>query len=246
VLKLVEAAELCQLLYGDVGEGVGPRTLEWQLLKSNATRKPEWAVYWKNSVRVLVLRGTDVGKDFSTGATDVINDLAIAAGFKPSRVDPSYTVAAAEQQTALASKERFYIIGHSLGGALAQIVGYYLGANFIAFNPPPVRGSVSGWVSMKPSACQNDTFTVSSEDFDKGCIIRASEDDVSWLSGQFIGRAYRVKVLEKGLVAGHLLPTLIDAIESNPQFKEIEVDKLFGANLGEDTVELAQFMARRR
>jgi len=83
-----------------------------------------------------------------TGYQDwVVNDGAIALGMMPKQAhSAAEMVEVAERYICGARGNRskpLSIVGHSLGGGLAQLVGYIRGTPFVTFNAPGMKSQVS-------------------------------------------------------------------------------------------------------
>jgi hypothetical protein len=219
---------------------VGSRIEGWHCTSAADNKKPDWAVYQSADTIALVLRGTEANKDSQTLWADLRSDCSIGVGRTPGRLENSYDVALNCKKMAQALGHEFLILGHSLGGGLAQILGYYLNCSFAAFNPPPVRGSATGIMIMTPPQGEGYAYTGASHAFDQGCVIRASNDLISWLSGRFVGKAWRIQCPNLGSMKdNHLMGVLTDTIASSPTLAFRPLNTLFGANGGDTTENLA-------
>jgi hypothetical protein len=212
----------------------------WHCTSAADDRKPDWAVYQSADTIALVLRGTELNKDDQTKWADLRSDCSIGVGSTPGRLENSYDVALNCQKMAQALGHDFLILGHSLGGGLAQILGYYLNCSFAAFNPPPVRGSATGILIMTPPQGNANAYKGASHAFNQGCVIRASNDVVSWLPGRFVGRSWLIQCPNLGSITkNHLMGVLTDTIASRQTLAYRPLNSLFGANGGEKTEFLA-------
>lgn len=96
------------------------------------------AILESDSDVVCAYKGTQL-----SGATvrqDLLNDAALAINLIPSQA-----LAAMNMWTAartIAGRKPISIVGHSLGGGLAQLIGYFTGAPFVTFNAPGMLGNV--------------------------------------------------------------------------------------------------------
>ena len=108
----------------------------WQA--GTASNGFQGAVLESDSDVVCAYKGTQV-----SGATvrqDLLNDVTLAINLIPSQA-----MAAAEMVAAarcIAGRKPISLVGHSLGGGLAQLIGYFSGAPFVTFNAPGMLGNV--------------------------------------------------------------------------------------------------------
>jgi hypothetical protein len=117
-------------------------------------RRSEWAVrLWRagtasngfqgailesDSDVVCAYKGTQLGG--ATARQDLMNDLTLAINLIPTQA-----MAAAEMVVAarsIAGRKPHSLVGHSLGGVLAQLIGYFSGLPFVTFNAPGMLGNV--------------------------------------------------------------------------------------------------------
>jgi hypothetical protein len=98
-------------------------------------------------------------------------------------------------------------VGHSLGGALAQVVGYTVGCRFVTFNAPGMAGTTSGLSGMSP-------VPESATGFEAGRNYRLGSDPVSNV-GLHVGR---VRSLESshGLFTAHSQSNVIGSLRGSP------------------------------
>lgn len=102
---------------------------------------------------VCVYKGSTTGKAFVDDW--LVNDMLIAVNALPPQMWSAYDMAAAAQLIG-GGKKPVSLVGHSLGGALAQIVGYIRGLPFVTFNAPGMKGNAETYRSLggtsKPGA----------------------------------------------------------------------------------------------
>jgi hypothetical protein len=88
---------------------------------------------------VVAFQGTDLGK-----AGDLLADLQIAIGGLVGML-PQYCSAALrlfDRTRAIYPARAVSFVGHSLGGAMAQIMGHWTGLPFVTFNAPGMWGDI--------------------------------------------------------------------------------------------------------
>jgi len=189
---IYDAACLCNDIYEN-GDATQRRDL-WSLdARMNSPHdKPLWGkhksdayrLYSNGKSKIMVIRGSDVASDWTK------NNLKIGVDLNPAKLDEAYWTCFTWKN--MWSKSEFYVTGHSLGGGLTQVVAYFLDLPFVAFNPPPMRSSWSGALSIKPTAARMPK--TKPQEFSKGVVVRKGGDPVSALPGKFIGKD--VKLLE--------------------------------------------------
>ncbi len=94
------------------------------------------AVYLKDGVYVVAFAGTD-----PTSGRDILNDLQLATNWMPSQLKDAERLMSNLEE--LCEGAPIVLTGHSLGGALAQVVGYYHDVRFVTFNAPPMASNVA-------------------------------------------------------------------------------------------------------
>lgn len=83
-------------------------------------------IYTDGSVFVVAFRGTD-------NASDLVEDAQLTLGMNTAMYPIGEAIAAGAQKHG-----PVYVTGHSLGGAVAQVVGSRMGLPFVTFNAPGV------------------------------------------------------------------------------------------------------------
>jgi len=105
-----------------------------------------------------------------------VDDAALAAGITPERAADCITYAHQLKQQYKGSF--ILVVGHSLGGYLAQVVGVKCDLPFITYNAPPALGTFTGNLADGTKASK----------FKEGLNFRISWDPVSKLTaGQHVG-----------------------------------------------------------
>lgn len=144
--KIIDYAQLSEAVYAD--RHAPPLPEGWKLLERDATLSGlQWGLYERQGPngtreRVLAFAGTQDLKDWLTNA-----DQALRKGIPGTGISiPSVAIPADQYQEALQVAMRFVeakdkdakmslaIIGHSLGGALAQYVALKTGLKAVLFN----------------------------------------------------------------------------------------------------------------
>ncbi|MGF1528242.1 MAG: hypothetical protein ACFCBW_15795 [Candidatus Competibacterales bacterium] len=105
---------------------------------------------------IVAFCGTNTENDWGKGWSDLVNDLDIGLGLIPNQIFPAveYTRAVASLLTA---NQRLSLTGHSLGGALAQLVGANQGLPFVTFGAPGSKHLLPLITANPPASAVNFT-----------------------------------------------------------------------------------------
>lgn len=132
-------AELADLAYGAASEVAAPR--DWanhgkSEMATGFVRSFQARAFSRNGEVVFAFAGTKLGQgNGRIGAGDIVTDLAIGVGMNSSQY------AMAERfvlENRVGAHDSVTLCGHSLGGAIAQILGNRLRLPFVSFNAPGV------------------------------------------------------------------------------------------------------------
>lgn len=93
---------------------------------------------------VIAYKGTKPSQ-----VSDLVADMKLAMGFVPTQAKDA--LKATVDWTKQLGNKKFTIAGHSLGGALAQVVGLQTGINFVTFNAPGMQNQSKGLSSSQSS-----------------------------------------------------------------------------------------------
>lgn len=128
------------------------------------------------------------------------DDASIGVGRTPDR----YTAALAFTQTLQQQlpNERFIVVGHSLGGHIAQMVGVMCNLPFITFNAPPAIGT---WSGRLPNGINPQTFTM-------GLNYRVNWDPVSKTSGKHVGPLITLRLAGKKKIDAHGKKAVVNSV----------------------------------
>jgi hypothetical protein len=91
---------------------------------------------------VIAYKGTKPSQ-----VSDLTADIKLAMGFVPTQAKDA--LKATVDWTKQLGGKKFTITGHSLGGALAQVVGLQTGINFVTFNAPGMKNQSKGLASSQ-------------------------------------------------------------------------------------------------
>jgi hypothetical protein len=94
-------------------------------------------VYVRKNTQDLVVafQGTKLTK-----AGDILSDVQIVIGMLPQYCSAALRLF--ERADGAYPGYRISLVGHSLGGAIAQVIGHWTGAPFVTFNAPGVWGDI--------------------------------------------------------------------------------------------------------
>ncbi len=142
-LMLNEYAHICSKVY-QVSEIGGGDTLvpgfECARMVTDPVEGFKGAIYIRGGDCVVAFKGTETEKGMRQGLMDVAADIRLAVGQLPKQVTPATQLLAFAQ--AKFGTKTISICGHSLGGGLAQVVGYQAKVPFVTFNAPPMATNV--------------------------------------------------------------------------------------------------------
>ena len=216
-IKVIDAAKACDAMYavnaiGSPGTIEGYTSLHYVMGRvgfgvSNSKPRPTCAVYKKDGADayIIAIRGSIMTESDWTS-----NNAKIGLNLTPDRAKETLEFVRRQQLGRAASE--FVIAGHSLGGGLAQLVGYYTKNHFIGFNAPGMRSTVTGLLLIG-SAGTGLTSKTKSWDYDKGCVFNTSNDPISQLPGRFVGRDYKVFSTIPYSGAAHMMPGMIEGLQ---------------------------------
>ncbi len=99
----------------------------------NTTGGFHGCIYKKNDEVVVVFRGT-------ASARDALADVKLAIGFCPKQASAARDLY--QRAANIFSNASIVLVGHSLGGGLAQVVSHWYKVPFVTFNAPPMMGTI--------------------------------------------------------------------------------------------------------
>ncbi len=116
----------------------------WQA--GTASNGFQGAILENNHEVICAYKGSKTGV---TGKQDwLVNDVQIGLNMIPSQTSSAAEMVEVAEAFICGGRgsrtKPLSIVGHSLGGALAQAVGYIRGTPFITFNAPGMKGNLSG------------------------------------------------------------------------------------------------------
>ena len=113
----------------------GTRVPGWRctILSSHEGTGFQGGVYVNDTDCVLAFRGTD-------NLGGVVSDVQLAVGGLPHQLEHARKLFDFSRR--FAATRRVSMCGHSLGGGLAQVIGYHQNLPFVTFNAPPMATNV--------------------------------------------------------------------------------------------------------
>jgi hypothetical protein len=149
---------------------------------------------------VVAFKGTGGGRGFQ----DVLADAKLAVGVIPREATAANILFEKAQKVFANSSNRpITIIGHSLGGGLAQVISHWYKVRFITFNAPPMGSCIqkAKLNLFKPQqmvrAIQASTKTANT-----GINYRLQGDVVSSRKTSVMGHYGKVKTIKAPMVSG--------------------------------------------
>jgi putative lipase involved disintegration of autophagic bodies len=148
----------------DGSDGHGYRVVWYQV--GNPANGFQGAIFENDDEVICAYKGSKGGiRDRTTTGYDdwSVNDVQIAMNRFPSQTPAALDFA--DVAKAIAESKPISIVGHSLGGALAQLVGYALSLPFVTFNAPGVRNNLQGvsWGVRKVGQVQGFNMILASD-----------------------------------------------------------------------------------
>ncbi|MEL6363821.1 MAG: hypothetical protein AAFR11_03145 [Pseudomonadota bacterium] len=129
MLTVLEVAEIAKDSYKQ-GTGAFAR----RNFTRNTSSGFQGAIYERGGFVIIAFKGT-------SNPHDLVSDAQLAVGRHPEQLDDAAELFAA----GLGGRgdNKILVTGHSLGGALAQAVGYITNAPFVTFNAPPMATNMA-------------------------------------------------------------------------------------------------------
>ncbi len=128
-------------------ETIGVKTT-WKVTEWRAatTEGFQGAIFESGEEIVCAFKGTGASNTDDGGGTmweDIKADARLTFWMKPKQLAEAAALAKVGKFLGGASKKPLSIVGHSLGGALAQGVGHTTGLPFVTFNAPGMRSNMA-------------------------------------------------------------------------------------------------------
>lgn len=126
--SILEYGQLADAVYDDVASVSGWTRKAFKATGSGFHDSLQAAAYTKNGETAFVFKGTANGRD-------VLSDVKLGLGMNTVQYSQARQFV---QKVGLSDAGLVTIVGHSLGGAIAQTVGNRLRQRFVTFNAPGV------------------------------------------------------------------------------------------------------------
>lgn len=149
---------------------------------------------------MISMRGSAKGKTTKDWVDD---DLSIGLGRLPDRTNDSLKYV--RQMKLLHPGSLLLLVGHSLGGYLAQYVGVACNLPFITFNAPPALSTFNGRLA--------DGTPVGN--FREGLNFRVNYDPVSKISGKHVGPLVKLPLNGQGHAAAHKAGVVVESVNAS-------------------------------
>ena len=212
-------------------------------------------VYWRqggDSQGVIAFRGTNMAIKTPYGSLqDLGADLALGTG-----MNTNYYAAAEDFARPFAGRPDVVVCGHSLGGAIAQVMAKRLGFHFVSFNAPGVAvwtsntedPSAPGWRGAITNTVRTAGMTVSAliDPWQAVADVRAFRRQVHGLNvcvdgdpisrmGIHYGPMLHIAAAphlpsegsgERGAVARHSMDLAVRSVEADTALRDRRVEQL--------------------
>ena len=142
-LMVNDYAIICDKVYDQTQPGGGNALVPGftcARMVTDPTHGFDGAIYKRENDCVVAFKGTETAKGISQSIKDLTADVRLMAGDLPKQAAPAASLLDFAQT--IAGERTITICGHSLGGGLAQVVGYQSNVPFVAFNAPPMATNV--------------------------------------------------------------------------------------------------------
>ncbi len=129
------------------------------------------------------------------------DDLSIGVGRTPDRYAQALAFTQARQNEFPGAT--FIVVGHSLGGHIAQMIGVIRNLRFVTFNAPPAIGT---WSGTLPNGVNPTLFRL-------GLNYRVNYDPVSLTSGRHVGPLVTLRLGGRSTGSAHTKSTYLHSVE---------------------------------
>ncbi|GAB4186623.1 MAG: hypothetical protein OHK0024_26980 [Thalassobaculales bacterium] len=166
---------------------------------------------------IVACKGTSLKTQ--AAPSDLSADLRIGVGAIPNQAGSAYKMVKAAMQ--VAAGRVISITGHSLGGALAQVVGYWCNVPFVSFNAPPMKGNIraSHFNFLKPVQMARSWSAPSMADINGGWNFRVNGDFISWAAARdHLGVLVELTNPNADGSKAHAMKTCMDALSHTDWF----------------------------
>ena len=146
--------------------------------------------------------------------SDITADARIALNILPNQCTSAFKMM--KRAFEIAKGRPVSCVGHSLGGALAQVMGVWCGVPFVTFNAPPMKNALrAAKVNIaKPHMMMRTRGKSVNAD---GINFRVDGDIVSAAGLKHVGRVITLK--KKSGFCSHFMDICYELIESDPRYR---------------------------
>ena len=139
-------AEIAQAVYQKqpAPHPVGHMIKGWQIKQEHWENGTEigngfqGGIYQNDAEVIVGFCGTAIGT--RSTFSDLSADARIALNILPNQCSSAYRMT--ERAKEILNGRKLSVTGHSLGGALAQVIGVWSGVPFVTFNAPPMKNAL--------------------------------------------------------------------------------------------------------
>ena len=168
-----------------------------------------------------------VSKTGTTFVSDwLVNDMQIALNLLPSQCNSAAEMVAAAETICGTQSNRtkpLSLVGHSLGGGLAQAIGYLRGVPFVTFNAPGMKGNIELipflYTGVKPGGKVNGFNMILATDPIGNYGRHIGKTERFWTPKAF-------NPFVKGQAIAHVMGTVIAALEGKPAWAQKQLYQL--------------------
>jgi hypothetical protein len=223
---ILEYADIARAVYekqvayypkGHLLPGWSIRTEDWENGSTIFGNGFQGGIYQSETEVVLGFAGT------KNAVSDISADARIAFNILPNQCTSAFHMACRAQE--ILKGRTLTATGHSLGGALAQVIGAWCGIPFVTFNAPPMKNAmrtakinlVKPQMMMRSHGKDLDTAV--------GINFRVDGDWVSGAGMKHIGPVITLPKTGQGILS-HFMDICYDLIKSHEKYRSCTIMEL--------------------